>query len=166
MKANHPRPSSLLVVVLAFIALARAHSSAAAERFAPPASPRATFDFNANWQFVREDIQGAEAVAFDDAKWEAVTTPHTFNDVDSFRTIISHGGGDRGTYMGVAWYRKHFKLPADFAGRKVFIEFEGMRQAGDIFLNGKQVGLYENGVTPYGVDISDAVNFGDKDNVI
>ena len=29
-----------------------------------------------------------------------------------------------------------------------------MRQAGDIFLNGKQVGLYENGVTAYGVDIS------------
>ena len=35
-------------------------------------------------------------------------------------------------------------------------------QAGDIFLNGKQVGLYENGVTAYGVDISDAVRFADE----
>ena len=26
-----------------------------------------------------------------------------------------------------------------------------MRQAGDIYLNGKQVGLYENGVTAYGI---------------
>ena len=41
-----------------------------------------------------------------------------------------------------------------------------MRQAGDIFLNGKQVGLYENGVTAYGVDISDAVHFGDEENVL
>ena len=32
-----------------------------------------------------------------------------------------------------------------------------MRQAGDIFLNGKQVGLYENGVTAYGIDITDAL---------
>ena len=41
-----------------------------------------------------------------------------------------------------------------------------MRQAGDIFLNGKQVGLYENGVTAYGVDISGAVHFGNEENVL
>jgi beta-galactosidase len=89
-----------------------------------------------------------------------VATPHSFNDVDSFRKIISHGGGDTGTYKGLSWYRKHFKLPAELAGHKVFIEFEGMRQAGDIYLNGKQVGLYENGVTAYGIDITDALQFG------
>ena len=42
-----------------------------------------------------------------------------------------------------------------------------MRQAGDIYLNGKQVGLYENGVTAYGIDITDAPSiFGDKENVL
>ena len=41
-----------------------------------------------------------------------------------------------------------------------------MRQAGDIFLNGKQVGLYENGVTAYGIDITDALQFGGKENVL
>jgi beta-galactosidase/beta-glucuronidase len=76
-----------------------------------------------------------------------------------------HSGGDVGTYKGLAWYRKHFKLPADLSGRKVFLEFEGMRQAGDIFLNGKQIGLYENGITAYGMDISGAVQFGDQENV-
>ena len=89
-----------------------------------------------------------------------ISTPHSFNDVDSFRKIISHSGGDLGTYKGLSWYRKHFKLPAGFSGRKIFLEFEGMRQAGDIFLNGKAVGLYENGITAYGIDISDAVRFG------
>src|SRR5262249_29424464 len=49
---------------------------------------------------------------------------------------------------------------------KVFLEFEGMRQAGKIFLNGKQVGLYENGVTAYGADLTAGVNFGDKENVL
>jgi beta-galactosidase len=134
--------------------------------YAPPPSPRARLNFDLNWKFIRDDVPGAEAPAFDDSAWATVSTPHSFNDVDSFRQIISHSGGDRGTYKGLAWYRKHFKLPARLAGNRIFLEFEGMRQAGDIFLNGKPVGLYENGVTAYGLDISGAVHFGSEDNVL
>jgi beta-galactosidase len=134
--------------------------------YAPPASPRQTINFNPGWKFIRQDVPGAENPNFDDSSWTSVSTPHSFNDVDSFRTIISHGGGDRGTYKGLAWYRKHFKLPAELAGRKIFLEFEGMRQAGDIFLNGKHVGLYENGVTAYGVEIADTVHSGDTENIL
>jgi beta-galactosidase/beta-glucuronidase len=76
------------------------------------------------------------------------------------------GPAIRGTYKGLSWYRKHFKLPARYAGDRIFLEFEGMRQAGDIFLNGKQIGLYENGVTAYGVDITGAVHFGNEENVL
>jgi beta-galactosidase len=134
--------------------------------YVAPKSPRTTLNFNYGWKFMKQDVAGAEVVAFDDAKWDTVATPHSFNDVDSFRKIISHGGGDTGTYKGLSWYRKHFKLPAAVSGQKVFLEFEGMRQAGDIYLNGKQVGLYENGVTAYGIDITDALQFGAKENVL
>ncbi len=103
-------------------------------------------------------------MTFDDSKWETVSTPHTYNDVDSFRTIISHSGGDRGVWKGTAWYRKHFQVPGPAS--KVFLEFEGMRQAGEIFLNGKAVGLSENGITAYGVDITSAVKFGGQENVL
>ena len=136
------------------------------EPYAPPQSPRAKLNFDLNWKFIRDDVPGAEAPSFDDSAWTTISTPHTFNDVDSFRQIISHSGGDRGTYKGLAWYRKHFKLPARLAGDRIFLEFEGMRQAGDIFLNGKQVGLYENGVTAYGLDLSGAVHFGNEENVL
>jgi len=139
---------------------------AAAARYQPPESPRARINFNLNWKFLREDAAGAEAPGFDDSHWTVVSTPHTFNDVDSFRQIISHGGGDRGTYKGIAWYRKHFKLPTEFSGRSIFLEFEGMRQAGDIYLNGKAIGLYENGITAYGLDISAAAHFGAEENVL
>ena len=138
----------------------------AASRFTPPASPRVTYNFNPDWKFIRQDVPGAQEPSFDDSQWETVSTPHTFNDVDSFRVIIDHSGGDRGTYKGLSWYRKHFKLPAEAAGSKVFIEFEGMRQAGDIYFNGKPFGLYENGVTGYGVDLTSAALFGDQDNVL
>ena len=134
--------------------------------YAPPQSPRARLNFNLDWKFIREDVRGAEIPSFDDAKWMTISTPHTFNDIDSFRTIISHSGGDGGTYKGLSWYRKHFRLSPRLVGHKLFLEFEGMRQAGDIFLNGRPVGLYENGITPYGIDISDAAHFGPQENVV
>lgn len=136
------------------------------QAFRPPHSPRAIFNFNFDWKFIRGDVPGAESPDFDDSRWETVGTPHTFNDVDSFRELISHGGGDRGTFKGLAWYRKRFRLPGNFSGRNIFLEFEGMRQAGDIFLNGKPIGLYENGITAYGLDITDAVLSGRHENVL
>ncbi len=135
-------------------------------RYVPPPSPRARINFNLNWKFIREDVTGGEAPDLEDSHWTTISTPHSFNDVDSFRKIISHSGGDLGTYKGLSWYRKHFKLPASFSGRKVFLEFEGMRQAGDIFLNGKEVGLYENGVTAYGIDVTEVVHFEPQGNVL
>jgi len=135
-------------------------------KYTPPTTPRVTYNFNSDWKFIRQDIPGAEVVSFDDAQWETVSTPHTFNDVDSFRMIIDHSGGDRGKYQGVVWYRKHFKLPANMSGSKVFIEFEGMRQSGDIYLNGVPFGLYENGITGYGIDLTPGLHFGDQENVI
>jgi len=135
-------------------------------KFVPPTTPRITYNFNSDWKFIRQDVPGAEVVNFDDAQWDTVSTPHTFNDVDSFRMIIDHSGGDRGKYQGVVWYRKHFRLPANMSGSKVFIEFEGMRQAGDIYLNGVPFGLYENGITGYGIDLTPGLHFGDQENVI
>ena len=137
-----------------------------AKGYSPPGSPRAALNFNLDWKFLRDDAPGAEARGFDDSKWSTISLPHTFNDVDSFRGLISHGGGDRGTYKGLSWYRKHFKLPAELTGRRLFLEFEGMRQAGDIFLNDKAIGLCENGITAYGIEITDAVQLGGQENVL
>jgi beta-galactosidase len=139
---------------------------AASTGYVPPVSPREKLNFNIGWQFIRQDVDGAQAPGFDDSKWSTVSTPHSFNDVDSFRKIIVHSGGDVGTYKGLSWYRKQFKLPAETSGRRVFIEFEGMRQAGDIYLNGKQVGLYENGINAYGIDITDALAPAGQENVL
>ena len=137
-----------------------------AETFVPPASPHADFSFNPDWKFIRADVTNAEQVGFDEAAWSAVSAPHTYNDTDSYSDIISHSGGDRHPYAGVAWYRKHFKLPASAKDGKVWLEFEGLKQAGRFWVNGKFAGKYENGVTPLGLDLTDFVNFGEADNVI
>jgi beta-galactosidase len=139
---------------------------AADASFTPPASPHAFFNFNPGWKFIRQDVPGAEASAFDDSKWTSVSAPHTYNDTDSYTDIISHSGGDRRAWTGITWYRKHFKLPASAKDGKVFLEFEGLKQAGRFWVNGKPVGRFENGVTACGLDLTGFVNFGDTGNFI
>ncbi len=51
-------------------------------------SPRNKFNFNIGWKFIKQDVVGAEAPAFNDATWVDVSTPHTFNDIDTY----SHTG--------------------------------------------------------------------------
>jgi beta-galactosidase len=150
----------------ATLILAGASQFAAAASFTPPASPHATYSFNPGWKFIREDVTNAMRTAFDEAKWTDVSAPHTYNDVDSYTDIISHSGGDRKAWAGITWYRKHFKLPASAKDGKVFLEFEGLKQAGRFWVNGKLVGRFENGVTACGLDLTEFVNFGDTDNVI
>src|SRR5258708_7798195 len=82
---------------------------AADTRYTPPASPRATYSFNTGWKFIRKDVAIAEQAGFDDSKWSDVSTPHTYNDIDTYDEFISHGGGERHQYTGIAWYRKHFR---------------------------------------------------------
>src|SRR5580698_1686825 len=109
------------LVALSFIA---SGFRAAAAVFTPPSSPHAIYDFNPGWKFFKGDVPNAEQPAFDDSKWTDVSAPHTWNDTDTYDEIISHSGGERHEYMGIGWYRKHFKLPASAKDGKVFLEFE------------------------------------------
>jgi len=156
----------VLALVLGAAFAARQPVWADTAPYTPPASPRATYNFNPGWKFVFGDTPGADQPAFDDSAWASVSLPHTWNETDSYRSFISHGAGDRSEKMGIGWYRKHFKLPASAAGQKVFLEFDGLRQAARFFLNGQPVGKYENGVSALGLDISAAAKFGDQDNVL
>lgn len=135
--------------------------------YQPPVSPRVTYNFNPGWKFVFGDSIGADKPDFDDSKWNNISLPHTWNDTDTYRAYISHGGGDVGQkMMGIGWYRKHFKLPVNADGQKVFLQFDGLRQAGRFFLNGQPIGKHENGVTAVGFDVTKFVNFDGKDNVL
>ncbi|HEX8191135.1 MAG TPA: DUF4982 domain-containing protein, partial [Pyrinomonadaceae bacterium] len=126
----------------------------------PPASRRSEYNFNSGWKLFVGDPAGAEAPGFDDSAWKGVTLPRAWNEDDAFRKDIK----DLST--GVAWYRKRFRLPAGAAGMKVFLEFEGIRQAGEFYLNGKHVGRHENGITAFGFDITELLRPAPEENVI
>ncbi len=111
--------------------------------------PRVKYNFNPDWRLFVGDVAGAEKPEFEDSAWKSISLPHAWNEDDAFRKDIH----DLST--GVAWYRKHFRLPASAAGQKVFLEFEGIRHAGDFYLNGKFIGRNENGVMAFGFDATD-----------
>ncbi len=120
------------------------------------ASPRRSFDFDQGWTMKTGDDVAASAAVYDDRTWEAVTLPHAFNETEAFARDIHK------LSTGITWYRKHFKLPATFTSGHAFLEFQGVRQAAEVWVNGTPVGLSENGVMAFGFDITKALKPGDN----
>lgn len=120
---------------------------------------RTKYNFNPGWKVWKGDDADANTLAFNDAQWKEVTLPYAWNEDDAFRKDI------RDLSTGITWYRKKFTLPASVNEQKVFLEFEGIRQAGDFYVNGTYVGKHENGVTAFGFDITELVEFG-KENIV
>ncbi|MFT2009948.1 glycoside hydrolase family 2 protein [Pontibacter sp. 13R65] len=121
---------------------------------------RTKFNFNPGWKVLKGDPAGAEAPDYNDASWRKVTLPWAWNEDEAYRLDI------HSLTTGVAWYRKEFKLPADAAGKKVFLEFEGVRQGGEFYVNGKHIGRHENGAMAVGFDISEFVKPAPAVNVV
>src|SRR5688572_3820701 len=124
------------------------------------AQQRVKYNFNPGWKVLTKDDSLASGMNYNDGNWKNVTLPYAWNEDDAFKKDITE------LSTGIAWYRKHFKLPAAQKGQKVFLEFEGIRQAGEFYLNGKYIGMHENGITSFGFDISDVVRFGNTENII
>lgn len=120
----------------------------------PQAGIRQKYNFNSDWLLKVGDVADAKKTNCTETDWKAVTLPHAFNEDEAFKLDI------RELTDTVMWYRKHFILPASTKGQKVFIEFEGARQGVDLYVNGKYVGLHENGVMAFGFDLTDFVKVG------
>ena len=131
------------------------------------AADRVTINFNPDWRFIKADPPGASGVAFDDGAWALVSAPHTFNDIDTFDDWSTPGHrGEQIQWSGRTWYRKTFRLPESMRGKKVFVEFEGVRQVAEVYLNGHLLGVSKTGFTPFGFDLTPHVTFGQDANVL
>ncbi|AUS06315.1 glycoside hydrolase family 2 protein [Pseudotamlana carrageenivorans] len=129
-------------------------------------SNRTKYNFNVDWKFIKSNPEQAQDINYDDATWETISCPHTFNDIDTFDDL-SHGhhDGEDNQWRGTVWYRKHFKLPKEDNGKKVFIEFESVRQIADVYINGVHLGQNQTGFIPFGFDLTPHLKFG-EDNII
>src|SRR5690606_16585071 len=103
---------------------------------------------NAEWRVYIGDTKDAHKENFNDSTWKQVTLPHAWNEDEAFAKAIHEHS------TNIVWYRKNLYLPADVPLDKVFLEFEGARHGAEIFVNGEFVGIHENGVMAFGLDIS------------
>lgn len=122
-------------------------------------SVRGKYNFNSEWLLNIGDNADAKEIKFDDSNWKRVTLPRPFNEDEAFKLSIEQ------LTDTVVWYRKHFRLPAGSKGKKVFVEFEGVRQGADFYINGKTIGLHENGAMAVGFDLTPYIRYN-GDNVL
>ncbi len=86
--------------------------------------------------FKLADVTGAQAIPYDDSTWTQVGLPHSFSLPYFLWTQF---------YMGYRWYRKHFTSPAQWSGKRIFLEFEGAFQDAQVYVNGTSVGEHLGG---------------------
>jgi beta-galactosidase len=145
--------------------------------FAEPGD-RVQQDLNAGWLFARQShgsgelgsfdrnragasdtearFVGAENPAYKDSDWQAISLPHTWNAFDV-------SDEKAGYWRGIGWYRKHFRVDKQYSGKRIVLEFEGVNQTAEVWLNGKRVATHKGGYTGFSVEITPLF---DADNVL
>ena len=133
------------------------------------AAPRTEINLNTGWRFHYGDTPGAEAPSFDTTAWSSVNTPHTWNALDGQdgvqkSTATADGaanimkGGDYA--RGTGWYRRTLAFEPAWAGRQVYLQFDGANRRADVFLNGRLIGIHLGGNARFRFDLTAALRPG------
>ena len=121
-------------------------------------SPRADISLDDGWRFIRQDMPGAQAVDFDDNGWQSIHLPHTWNNLDG-----EDGGNNY--YRGPAWYRRRLRADPVYAGKEIYLKFDGAATVTDVYVNGRSVGEHRGNFGAFCFDVTSFMNH-DGDNLI
>jgi beta-galactosidase len=83
------------------------------------ASSRRVYSLSHDWLFIEKNLPNATQPRFNDLAFKRVTIPHTN------KMLPWHGFDDKEYEFG-SIYRRHFRLPPELRGRRVFIDFGGV----------------------------------------
>ena len=111
---------------------------------APPTGP--SIDLSGTWKF-KEDLEekghltGWRDPDFDDSTWRTIQVPASWEE-QGVLTLNPKWTGDesRDFYNGYGWYRRHFAVPADWAGATVMLRFGAIDDWDWTYVNGQLVG--------------------------
>lgn len=111
-------------------------------------------NFNRGWQ-----LHYPASSRLHPGEVKAVTLPRAWNEDEAFRVGIASLPDD------TCRYTKTFAAPETWRGKHVFIEFEGARQAAEVWLNGHHVGLHQNGVMAFGFELTPYIRYGEENHI-
>jgi beta-galactosidase len=152
----------LLAAVAAVVAGTAGFARAAGEQV------RQILPFDGQWRFsgmLAADLAGAEAPAFKDGEWRVLDLPHDWSIEGQPDPANRSGPAGAMLPTGFGWYRKTFTAPANAAGKRVFVEFDGVMQDSRVFLNGQDLGRRPYGYATFRYDLTGKLN-ATGDNVL
>ena len=117
------------------------------------AKGREVVNLNREWTYQRGDFPGAEQADYDDSGWERIGLPHSF----SIPYFLSSE-----FYTGYGWYRKVLDLSKDDLERDLFLEFDGVFQEGEVYVNGTLAGTHRGGYTGFSIRVTPYVKRGEN----
>ena len=112
------------------------------------------YPFNQEWLFGGVYVAGAEAPGHPETGFAPVTLPHTV-------TPLSWGDWDPATWEQIWVYRKHLSGSAT-AGRRLFVDFQGVMTNATVFLGGRQIAAHRGGYLPWSVELTPHLVAGDN----
>jgi beta-galactosidase len=155
--------ASALALLLGTVALTAPAFPASAQTQPSAAAPRVETDLSRGWKFRfgASDADGPRP-GFDDTDWQTVDVPHTWNKVGAEGTSRPADSDNR---QGVAWYRLHLTAPPAGRGSRQYLDFAGVSNIAELWVNGTRIGEHRGGYTRFRFDVTSAWR-PDGDNLI
>ncbi len=103
--------------------------------------------FDQDWLFGGESKPGDATPAYDDSAFAPVSLPHCVTSLSWQKWLPS-------SWERVWTYRKHFSVPRDWAGLRIFLEFDGVMVGANPTLNGHTLPTHLGGYLPFQYEIT------------
>jgi beta-galactosidase len=126
---------------------------------------RIVADFDKGWRFHLGDVADGEKVGLSDGDWRQLDLPHDWSIEGSFNKdnpASPEGGALPG---GIGWYRKTFPVSSFLKNKQVYIDFDGVYQKSEVWINGHHLGFRPNGYISFRYELTPYLNF-DGENTI
>ncbi len=129
-------------------------------------APRQRIIMDANWKFLLGDPADAQKIEFPDSTWEAVNVPHDWSIEGPFDRNAPATGSGGYLPTGIGWYRKTFTAPESDRNHRVEIEFDGVYENSEVWINGHSLGERPFGYASFVYDLTPYLQFGATENVL
>ncbi len=113
---------------------------------------RQSVDLAHGWHFrFGGDATGVTAPGFDDSGWQTIDLPHTWNRMGEYSTTRSPATNNA---HGVGWYRLNFTAPAAAPGRRQYLQFDGVGNIAEVWVNGVRAGEHKGAFARFRFDVT------------
>ena len=104
------------------------------------------------WEFIPEWFDG---FARGEGSGEQVWIPHNVKEMPLHYS-------DHLAYQMVCGYRRKLEIYPEYAGKRLFLQFDGAAHIATVYVNGKELMVHRCGYTAFRVEITEAVNLGEE----